>query len=224
MPYADVAPYYKSLTVSQKLHARVRYATAPLERVAALIPPGAGSVVELGCSAGVFANVLKARRPELDVVGVDAAENKIAAARKTAGGRRGIKFVLDDAFAYVGGHGPFDVVAVVDMLYLLPPERQDELIRLAAARLRPGGYIIIKEMTDQPGWKRRWCAFQEWLAVRVIGLTEGAGIYLRSGRDYQLVLEDAGLAVETFDLSRGYLYPHFALRGRKVAPAGMPTT
>ena len=214
--YGDVGRFYAGLPVATRFYARIRYATAPLERVAALVPADVASVVELGCSVGVFANVLKARRPELDVVGVDAAENKIAAARGTVRGRGGIKFVVDDAFAYVESHGPFDAVAVVDMLYLLPPSRQDELIRLAAARLRPGGYIIIKEMTDRPRWKRRWCAFQEWLAVRVVGLTEGAGIYLRPGRDYELVLEDAGLAVETFDLSRGYLYPHFALRGRKV--------
>ena len=80
MPYADVAPYLKELPVAQRVHARVRYATAPLERVAALVPPGVGSVVEAGCSTGVFANVLKARRPELDVTGVDDAKVKVEAA------------------------------------------------------------------------------------------------------------------------------------------------
>ncbi len=215
MSYADVAPYFGKLTVGQRLHARVRYATAPLERVAALVPPGVGGVVEIGCSTGVFANVLKARRPELEVTGVDVAANKIEAARRTVYGRGGLTFVADDAFAYVQAHGPFEVLAVVDTLYLLPPERQDDFVRLAAGKLRPGGYLVAKEMTDRPAWKRRWCAFQERLAVGVMGLTEGAGVYLRSGEAYRRVMEEAGLAVETFDLSRGYLHPHFALRGRK---------
>ena len=161
MPYADIASLYVDLPLRDRLYARVRYATAPLEKVAALVPQ-------------------------------------------------------DDAYAYAENRGPFDAVAVVDMLYLLPASRQDELIRLAASRLRPGGCLIIKEMTDRPVWKRRWCYLQEWLAVRVFGLTKGAGIFLRSGGDYRVAMERAGLAVETFDLTRGYPHPHFALRGRKA--------
>lgn len=215
MSYADVAPYFGKLTAGRRLHARVRYATAPLERVAALVPPGVGSVVEVGCSTGVFANVLKARRPGLDVTGVDAAANKIEAARRTVCGRAGLTFAHDDGFAYVQAHGPFEVLALVDILYLLRPERQDEFIRLAAARLRPGGYLVVKEMTDRPAWKRRWCAFQERLAVRVLGLTAGEGVFLRPGEAYRCVMEEAGLTVEAFDLNRGYPHPHYALRGRK---------
>jgi SAM-dependent methyltransferase len=217
MPYADIAPLYAGLSLRDRLYARIRYATAPLEKVAALVPEGVASAVELGCSAGVFANVLKAQRPEVDVVGVDADENKVAAAVKTVRGRRGIKFVLDDAYGYVESRGPFDAVAAVDMLYLFPPGRQDELIYLVADKLRPGGYLIIKEMTDRPVWKRRWCYLQEWLAVRVLGLTDGAGVFLRAGDDYGVAMERTGLEVETFDLTRGYPYPHFALRGRKVS-------
>ncbi len=215
MPYADIARLYADLSLRARLYARARYATAPLERVAALVPRDVSTVVELGCSAGVFANVLKTRRPDLEVVGVDADESKIAAAARTYRGREGIKFVCADARAYVEGRGPFDALAVVDLLYLLPPDRQDELIRIAAGRLRPGGYLIIKEMTDRPVWKRRWCRFQEWLAVRVFRVTKGAGIYLRAGEDYRLAMEGAALAVEAFDLSRGYPHPHYALRGRK---------
>jgi SAM-dependent methyltransferase len=215
MPYADIARLYAGLPLRARLYARARYATAPLERVAALIPRDVLAVVEIGCSAGVFANVLKARRPELEVVGVDADETKIAAAVQTVCGREGITFVCDDAETYLEEPGSFDAVAVVDMLYLLPPDRQDELIRAAAERLRPGGYLIIKEMTDRPVWKRRWCRFQEWLAVGVLRFTEGRGVYLRAGGDYRRAMESAGLAVETFDLSRGYPHPHYALRGRK---------
>ena len=39
----------------------------------------------------------------------------------------------------------------------------------------------------------------------------------RSGGDYRVAMEGAGLAVETFDFTRGYPHPHFALRGRKAA-------
>jgi cyclopropane fatty-acyl-phospholipid synthase-like methyltransferase len=215
MPYSDIVPYYANLSRSERFYARFRYLTAPLERVAALVPPSASSLVELGCSAGVFANIVKVSRPEMDVTGVDVDARKIAVAAKTVRGRRGISFVAADAFGWLESQRPADVIAVVDVLYLFKPELQDEFIRRTVDLLQTGGTLIIKEMTDRPAWKRRWCAFQEWLAVRVVGITKGSGIYLRPGDDYRRTMEMAGLAVESFNLSRGYLHPHAAWRGTK---------
>jgi len=213
MAYADIAPLYAGLALRERCYARIRYATAPLEAVAALVPAGARTCVELGCSAGVFANVLKTRRPDISVIGVDADERKVATARATVRGRPGIAFEVADAFAYLAAARDLDAVAFVDVLYLFPPERQDALLRQAAAALAGGGHLIVKEMTDRPAWKRRWCLTQEWLAVRVVGFTQGAGIYLRPGASYGAALAACGLAVEEFDLARGYPYPHHAWRG-----------
>jgi 2-polyprenyl-3-methyl-5-hydroxy-6-metoxy-1,4-benzoquinol methylase len=215
MPYSDIAPYYASLSRSERFYARFRYLSAPLERVAALVPPEARSLMEIGCSAGVFANIVKVHRPDMDVTGVDVDARKIAVAVKTVQGRRGLSFVAADAFGWLESQRSADVIAIVDVLYLFKPELQDEFIRRIAGYLQPGGTLIIKEMTDRPAWKRWWCAFQEWLAVRVVGITKGSGIYLRPGDDYRCTMEIAGLVVESFNLSRWYLHPHAAWRGIK---------
>ncbi|MGD8720139.1 MAG: class I SAM-dependent methyltransferase, partial [Candidatus Zixiibacteriota bacterium] len=124
MRRADINPFYFDVNFLGRAYARVRYASAPLEGVADLVPAGVRRVVELGCGLGVFANVLKVLRPELDVTGVDVDRDRVAAARKTVDGRDGLNFVYGDAAAYVDGHGPFDAVVIVDMVYLLPPEDQ----------------------------------------------------------------------------------------------------
>lgn len=216
MPFADIAPYYRGLGWRDRVYARIRYATAPLEAVAALVPAEVETVLELGCSAGVFANVLKALRPSLNIVGVDPDAHKVEVARKTVKGREGINFVVADGESYLAGKYHFDVIVVADMLYLLPPRQQDGVIAKAAAALSAGGYLIIKEMASRPKWKRAWCYFQEWLAVKVARMTSGEGIFLRPAEEYASVMAAAGFAVETFDLHRGYLHPHYALRGRKV--------
>jgi SAM-dependent methyltransferase len=215
MRRADINSFYSNVNLLGRLYARVRYASAPLERVAELVPAGVRSVVELGCGLGVFANVLKVLRPELAVTGVDVDRDRVAAARKTVDGRAGLTFVYGDAAAYVDGHGPFDAVVIVDMLYLLPPDDQDRLITHVARSLRPNGYLIIKEMTDRPAWKRRWCALQEWFAVKVFHFTTGPGVFLRSGDEYLRAMEGAGLTVEQLEMHRGYPHPHFAWRGKK---------
>jgi len=215
MPYADLAPHFRNSNLFERCYARIRYATAPLERVAALVPAGVRSLVEVGCSAGVFANVVKHRRPEVEVVGVDVDPRKIASARKTVGGRPGLTFVCEEAFAYLEKQGPGEVLAAVDCLYLWPPGRQEAFIRLAADKLPPGGYLLLKEMDDRPAWKRRWGLWQERAAIYVLRLTAGEGVHLQPGRFYRAAMEGAGLEVETFDLGRGYPHPHLALRGRK---------
>jgi trans-aconitate methyltransferase len=216
MPYADIAPLYQGLSLPERCYAHTRYITAPLEQVVNLVPMEARSLVEIGCSAGVFTNLLKTRRPAMTVTGVDADPRKIATALKTVGGRSGINFVQADAFAYLKSTVSCDVIAFVDVLYLFAPDRQDELLRLAAQAVLPGGAIIVKEMSDRPVWKRRWCHFQEWLALRVAGITEGTGIYLRSGEAYPAVLRSLSLMVEGFDLNRGYFHPHYVWRGTKI--------
>jgi len=215
MPYADIAPFYRGLSPAERFYARMRYLTAPLERVVDLILWDARTLVEIGCSAGVFANLVKIRRPGLVVTGVDTDPRKIATAHKTVHGRSGINFIQADAFTYLKSAGAFNIIAFVDMLYLLKPDLQDELLQLAAQKVTPGGAVIVKEMSDQPVCKRRWCQFQEWIAVRVTGMTKGTGIYLRSAEAYPTVLRAAGLMVEGFDLSRGYPHPHYAWRGIK---------
>ncbi len=215
MSYGDIAPFYRRLAIGDRIYARLRYATAPLERVAALVPASTRSLVEIGCSAGVFANVLKTRRPDVAVTGVDADERKIAAARGTAAGRPGLVFELGDGKDWLERAGELDAAAFVDVLYLFPAAAQDEFIGAAAARLRPGGCLLVKEMNDRPAWKRRWCEFQEWVAVRLTGFTRGRGVYLRPGSEYRQTMRAAGLEVEGFDLSRGYPHPHYAWRGIK---------
>lgn len=213
--YGDVGRWYRDAPWQERLYARVRYMTAPLEAVASLIPPGAKTLVEFGCSTGVFANVAKTRRPDLDVTGVDHDPRKIEAASRTVGGREGLRFVTAAAEDYVRAHPPPDVVAVVDVLYLWPPATQDDFLKRAANWLAPGGTLLVKEMTDRPWYKRRFCLLQEWLAVKVIGLTKGQGVFLRPAAAYRRTLAAAGLDTQSFDLGRGYLHPHFAWRATK---------
>jgi cyclopropane fatty-acyl-phospholipid synthase-like methyltransferase len=216
MSYADIAPLYQGLSLPERCYTRTRFNTAPLEHVVNLIPANTGSLLEIGCSAGVFTNLLKTHYPAITITAIDIDRRKIATALKTVRGRAGISFIQADAFAYLESSEPFDVIAFVDVLYLFAPDRQDELIRLAVGKVPPGGAIIIKEISDHPGWKRHWYRIQEWLAVQVIGITQGSGIYLRSNNAYPDALRSAGLRVEGVDLNRGYLQPHYAWRGSKV--------
>ena len=46
----------------------------------------------------------------------------------------------------------FDVVTMIDVLHHIPPALQRSFIDEAAARVRPGGLLIYKDMADSPFW------------------------------------------------------------------------
>ena len=51
--------------------------------------------------------------------------------------------------------GCFDVVSIIDVMHHVPPERQADLIAVAAEHLTEGGLLLYKDMASRPLW-RAW--------------------------------------------------------------------
>ncbi len=50
--------------------------------------------------------------------------------------------------------GQFDVVTVVDVLHHVPARAQAAVIAQAAAKVRPGGLLLVKDMVTRPLWRQ----------------------------------------------------------------------
>ncbi len=210
----DVLRHYRSAPASTRLFLRVKLRICPLLRMERHYPRS-GRIVDLGCGNGVFSNILKLGAPERDVLGFDLDRKKIAAARAAHAGVPDLEFRSGDIAAI--GYPPADAYSIVDVLYLVPYEAQEDIVRRVHAALRPGGVLLLKDMDTRPRWKARWNAFQETVSVKVIGRTLGGRFYFRSAGDYERLLRSAGFAVETVRLDRGQWYPHILFVARKPA-------
>jgi 2-polyprenyl-3-methyl-5-hydroxy-6-metoxy-1,4-benzoquinol methylase len=216
-PASAVVALYRDAPLAVRAHVRVRWATCPLRAVAASVP-GEGRVLEVGCGHGLLANYLALESGAREVHGIDVDGPKIEAARH-AGQASGATFAslppgrLPD--------GPWDAVAVVDVLYLLADDEQRRLLRACAARLAPGGVLVVKEMSPSPRWKARWNRAQETVAVRLLRITEGGGRF-RFLPPEQLAgwMAEDGLAVAHRPLDRGYPHPHHIVVGRRPLGTG----
>ncbi|MHB8275635.1 MAG: class I SAM-dependent methyltransferase, partial [Dermatophilaceae bacterium] len=167
--------------------------------------------------------------PGRTVVGVDIDADKIgharAAARRSAGsysgvrvaGQRGADGPMSFAVAESGAvpPGPWDAIAVVDMLYLLPAVEQRRLLTKAVAELAPGGTLVVKEMGTRPRWKVRWNTWQETLSVRVLRITEGSSFDFVEPATMARWLQELGMTTTTRRLDRGRLHPHHILVGKR---------
>jgi ubiquinone/menaquinone biosynthesis C-methylase UbiE len=110
-------------------------------RVVELLAPftGVERALDVGCGTGALAYVLAEHVTE--VVGVDASEAYIAAAREHA--PPGCTFVVGDATALPFPYGDFDLVGCLRVLHHV---RRPELVVSELARVgRPGGTILLAD-------------------------------------------------------------------------------
>lgn len=213
---------YRTASLSVRGHVRLRWRTCPFPAVAAVIPR-TGRVLDYGCGHGLFAAYLALGSRDREVTGVDVAPDKLRAARAAAG--RAAPLGARVTFAPVRPgevpKGPWAAVAVVDVLYLLDPERQRRLLADLAGHLAPGGVLVVKEMARRPRWKFWWGVAQETLAVRVLQLTHGRRLTFVPPAGLATWIREAGLQVSAQALDRGYVHPHHLMVGRRPGDRGL---
>ena len=215
-PGSGVISLYDGASAAARAHVRVRWATCPMRAVATTVPP-TGRVLEVGCGHGLLSNHLALVSGDRQVLGIDVDAPKIAAANaaaRRAGHHPRCRFEV--AAPGELPDGPWDCVAIVDVLYLLGADVQRELLLSCAGRLAPGGVLVVKEMAPAPRWKAAWNRCQETLAVRLLGITEGQGGFtFVSPEQMAAWMADAGLVAEHRPLHRGYPHPHHLVVGRR---------
>lgn len=197
---------YRPLPLQVRLHTRIRAWTCPftalLDRV-----PAEGRLLEVGCGHGLFANAAALGHPRLEVLGVDPSPDKVRWAQATVDGRPNVRFVrawIDDV-----RERDFDLLAVIDVLYLVAREAWPGFLRACRERLRPGGRLLLKEVDVVPRWKFYRCLAQEMVSVRLVGITHGSSFAFAGRSEMAELVRACGFEpTRTTDLGRGYLTPH----------------
>lgn len=196
-------------------HVRGRWWTCPFPAVLRALPQTAHDVVDVGCGHGLFA--LLAADTGRHVLGVDVDTAKLDEARAAAGRDP----TLPARFATVDLPTEVDAAVVVDVLYLLDPVDQADLVDRLARSLRPGGALVVKEMAAGRRPRMTLLRAQE-AAARLVGLTQRSAQRLVFTPPEILAgwMATAGLEVTHLPLTRGYLAPHHLVVGIRSGGTG----
>lgn len=212
---------YADQPLGVRIHTFLRAWSAPLDVVVRALP-SQGTLLDVGCGHGLVSNEAALRSPGLQVLGIDIADAKIEAARKSVGTRPNIEFRSAplEGIAEAG----FDAVSVIDVLYLVPKRAWTSFLDRCFEKLRPGGTIVLKEIGTRPRWKFERLRVQEYISTRVLRITKGESMHFESGEELKRRLENAGFeAVAVEKLDRGFASPHLMLTGRKPLHASHPS-
>lgn len=215
---ARAARAFRAAPLRDRLHVAVRRRLFPFQALLGRLP-AVGEAVDIGCGHGLWPLMMGQARPGLEVLGVDPDGDKIARARAAAAaaGAGNVRFAVGRAEELRPAGA--DLISLIDVLYLLGPAQQEAVLRAAVAGLRPGGRLLVKEMSERPRWKALWNRAQEQLSVRLLGVSwsDGRAFCFRQEAQWRALLEGLGLRVTLTRLDAGYLHPHLLIEGATAA-------
>lgn len=133
-----------------------RHRICPIHAVANQVPPGS-RVLDIGCGGGLLVAVLAASGRITNARAIDASKPAIDLAHAMTPRLKdlapGVAISFEHRTVQEGlPDDRYDAVLLIDVLYHVPPEAQETAFRHAAARVRPGGLFIYKDMADRPLW------------------------------------------------------------------------
>jgi SAM-dependent methyltransferase len=171
-----------------------------------------GTLLDVGTGRGQIPLLLLDLGRVSRAHGIDWDEGKIAAAVRAADG---LEASFDRADARAASFEPADTVLLIDLLHYFTIEEQDAILARAAAAVRPGGRILVREADVGAGW-RSVATFLEEHFFTFLRVNRGERVRFRSAREIMARLEAAGLRCEVCAASSGTPFSNVLVMGERT--------
>jgi len=193
----------KSATAAQRTrfhYVRIKLLTDPVARLVADVAgeePGAlGEVMDIGTGAGQLPLLLLDLGRATRARGVDWDASKIEDARRAAAASTpaaDADFQRGDAREAELAEA--DTVLLIDLLHYFRVEEQDRILARAAAAVRPGGRLVVREADTEQGWRSAVTLLEERVFT-AIRFNRGERVRFRPSREVVGMLEGLGFRCE----------------------------
>lgn len=195
-------------------YVRVKLLGDPIARLIADIEgqgEGAlGEVLDIGTGAGQLPLLLLELGRATKARGVDWDEAKINDAQRAAGDRA--TFARGDARRAELGQA--DTVLLIDLLHYFRIDEQDAILRRAAAAVRPGGRILVREADTEQGF-RSFVTLLEERIFTFVRWNRGERVRFRPAREIRAILEGLGFTCRTVPAWGGTPFSNVLILGAR---------
>jgi 2-polyprenyl-3-methyl-5-hydroxy-6-metoxy-1,4-benzoquinol methylase len=148
-------------------------------------------LLDLGCGLGLLAFYLREAGIGVPVRGIDYDSRKIQVATRVAGALAGANL----EFAHLDARGGLPEhhgnVSILDILQFFTPAEQETLLKMAAARVAPGGKLIIRSGLRDDSWRFRVTVAGDFFA-RATFWMKASPTHYPSAADFQRILSPWG--------------------------------
>ena len=211
---ASVLACYRGVSWRERLHVGLRARMMKLWSLEGEVPRR-GRILDLGAGQGLVALTLALIGPEREVIGIEREERKVGAAKTAAVGLANLSFRQGNILE-LSETDVFDVVLLVDVLYLWREAEKRRILQNAHDILRQRGLLLVHEVTTEPRLKYAFAVFQEWVALHILRTTAAAELHYISREENESLLRSCGFEVESIPVHQGMPYPHHLFRCCRV--------
>jgi 2-polyprenyl-3-methyl-5-hydroxy-6-metoxy-1,4-benzoquinol methylase len=208
----DALRLYAKQPLLTRWFVRFRHILSPLEALERMVPKE-GRILDIGCGHGLFTNYMALREPSRKLLGVDPSPVKMKAAKITESAVPNVRYLPGNA-ENVTDSGGFDAITIVDVLYLLPEDEQQKILKTCYRLLTNAGMLVLKTQDTRPRWRYWWTCAEESIMVKV-GMTHGSGVHFLPAEKSQKMLEEAGFTVTQHKLPSKIFYNNIVFIGHK---------
>jgi len=180
-----------------------------------LLPPG-GRILDIGGGAGLFATYLAGSAPARHITALQGQASLLRRAERLAAelGLSNVSFVLGEPLSAAIA-GEFDAIYAIDALHRLPPSQLIPTLRHLAGRLRPGGVLVVKEISSATYIGPSLTQLLERVLASDGQAASALAAAYRHHDEWMGLLADAGLMPRLGHVP-DLLQPHILLTGTKA--------
>lgn len=171
-------------------------------------------LLDVGCGPGLLAAVLRAGGFTDSIFGLDYDARKTEAATAALDGLPGCTFAPADARSGLPDHSGH--VTILDILQYFSPDETTRLLKEAAARVAPGGLLLIRSCLRDHGWRFRLSRATDWIAKTSTWM-KASPTHYPSSHDITTTLNAAGLTGSVQHLSGPLPLNNFLLVFRRAS-------
>lgn len=175
----------------------------------AYLEPGM-TLVDVGCAEGYLLALAAETIGDLTLVGFDHDTRRLGIATAALDG---LDVTLYAGDAREADLPEADAIALLDVLHYQTPDEQDAILARLAAKLRPGGVLLVRDGRSDGGWRSTVTAMSERVAM-ALGRHKGDGVYFRPQAEMAAALESLGLEVSIDPCSENTPFANVLFVGR----------
>lgn len=215
--YKIISENYKNISFVKKLFFLGRWLSAPYKEIERLCPKK-GFILDIGCSYGLLDLFLALNSNQRKFLGVDPSEEKIKLAKSIRPKLLHQLNFICGFLAEINTSNKFDVILLIDVLYLLPHEEKFKLLLKTKQLLKKNGLIIINNIDTEPRLFFLFAYFQECISVLLTKLTFSLhrNFYFMDRRNYSLLFNRLQLRVfKEFTITKLFFYHYHLIMLKK---------
>lgn len=194
-----------------RLYVRLRLILFPFENIDKYIPKK-GKMIDVGCGHGIYSLLLANKEKTRNILGYELNPRRVKEANKAAKGIKNIKFYVRDLTKDTALQN-CDCIYMIDLLHHIPFNTQKDLLVECYNKLKKGGLLVIKDISDKPKWKY----YYNILHDKIMTLNEK--LYFKKTKDQKNLLKNIGFKIIEGPklLKTGKLnpFPHYVIVCKK---------